>query len=54
MGMVAAYQVGSLIYSQTSQCHLIGIRDGFLFISPVEDYNDKLSTLGFHLCDVVF
>ena len=54
MRMMPAYQISSLINSKVSESGLIAVRDFFFFISPVEDHDRDLCTLGFYLGDVLF
>ena len=54
MRMMPAYQISSLINSKVSESGLIAVRDFFFLISPVEDHDRDLCTLGFYLGDVLF
>ena len=56
MRMMSAHQISTFIDCQTSKGGLITVRDGFGFISPVENNDDELSSvclyfgrLGHHL-----
>ena len=52
--MLSAYKISTLIDSQTAQSHLIGIRNGFSLITPMEDYNNKFCSVCFDFCDIIF
>ena len=54
MWMMPAYQVRTFINGQTSESHLIGIRNGFALIAPVEDYNNKLCSVCFDFGNIIF
>ena len=54
MWMMSAYKISTLIDSQTAQSHLIGIRNGFSLITPMEDYNNKFCSVCFDFCDIIF
>ena len=52
--MMATYQICTFIDSKTAKGHLIGIRNCFSLIAPVEDHNYKLCSICFDLCDIIF
>lgn len=52
--MMATYQICTFIDSKTAKGHLIGIRNCFGLIAPVEDHNYKLCSICFDLCDIIF
>ena len=52
--MMAAYQICTFIDSKAAKCHLIGIRNCFGLIAPVEDHNNEFCSICFDLCDVIF
>ena len=54
MWMMATHQISTFINSQTTKRHLVGIRDSFCFISPVEDHDNKFCTVLFDFGNIVF
>lgn len=53
MRMMTAYQVGSKVDGKSAQGGLVGIRNGFFFISPVENDDNQFGALIFYLINIV-
>ena len=52
--MMTADQISSFVDSKASKSCLVGIRDLFFFVSPVEDHDRDDSSLFFYLGDILF
>ena len=54
MRMMTADKIRAFINGKSSQCHLVAVRNLFLFISPVEDHNGDHSALFFYFGNILF
>ena len=54
MRMMSAHKISTKVNGKMSKCGLIGVWNGFFFISPVEDNDDQLCAIFFYLGNFVF
>ena len=54
MRMMSAYKISAFIDRDASKCCLVAVRNGFRFITPVEDHYDQLCPVCLYFCNIVF
>ena len=54
MRMMSAYKISAFIDRDAPKCCLVAVRNGFRFITPVEDHYDQLCPVCLYFCNIVF